>query len=186
MYLTLTLLAAVGWVWAASTVTAATALRSAPWAGLAAVIGWLVFGRPKVRIDTEAVTITNPLRTVTIPWAALVNISTKFAATFQTPAGRYVAWAAPGPGRHVVLASSPSDVRMVAEHGSAPVALGALPKAASGVVAHRARTVWHQLVENDLLESGAADHTPVTTQVAWPWVITVVALLGAAVSSLLV
>lgn len=59
---------------------------------------YLLWVRPKVVIDDDAVAFVNPFTDVSIPWEAIINVETKYSLTVQTPARKYGAWAAPAPG----------------------------------------------------------------------------------------
>lgn len=65
---------------------------------LIAYLGWLLFWRPAVVVHDTGVTIENPFRAITVPWAALVQVDTRYALTLVTPGRSYGAWAAPAPG----------------------------------------------------------------------------------------
>lgn len=159
----------IGWAWAALEAGGTALLLQLPWIAAAAVGTWLAFGRPHVTVHDDGVTLVNPLRTVEVPWAALIDVSTQFALTLRTPRGKYAAWAAPGPGRHAATQSVASDVTAVAK-GRGAVAIGDLPTAPSGVVAFQVRTRWQRLVESGALEAGVADQVPVRVTIAWAWV----------------
>lgn len=166
-------------------VQAGDALQFLPWALALAAAGWAVFVRPAVVIDDDGVTLVNPFRSVQVPWAALINVTTRFAATLQTPGGNYAAWAAPGPGRHAVRSATNSDVRAVAGASAGPgqaIGLGDLPTAPSGLVAFQIRRRWRDLAESGALAAGEADATPVRITIAWPLVIVLVASLAAGVA----
>lgn len=159
--------------------------RFLPWAVALAAAGWAVFVRPAVIVDDDGVTLVNPLRTVQVPWTALINVTTKYAMTLYTPGGKYVAWAAPGPSRYAVRDATNTDVQAVARRGEA-IALGDLPTAPSGLVAYRVRQRWRHLVETGALEAGEADSTPVAVTIAWPPVIVLAAALVSGVVMALV
>ncbi|AEI11227.1 PH domain-containing protein [Cellulomonas gilvus] len=148
--------------------------------------GWLAFWYPRVEVDDEAVRLVNPLRTVSVPWAALAHVSTQYAMTLVTPHGQYRAWAAPGPGAGHVARVSVSDVRAVSA-GSADargaVPMGDLPTAPSGSAALLVRRRWQRLVEEGRVEAGVADRTPVTNR----WNVPAIAVLAvAAITTLIV
>lgn len=151
-------------------------VRFLPWVVAVAAAGWAAFVRPAVIVDAEGVTLVNPLRTIQVPWPALINVTTRYAMTLHTPTGKYAAWAAPGPGRYAVRDATNSDVLAVARRGET-IALGDLPTAPSGLAAFQVRRRWQVLVESDELLAGEADTTPVRVQVDWP----LVTVLGAAV-----
>ncbi|WP_448631495.1 hypothetical protein [Cellulomonas soli] len=54
--------------------------------------------------------VVNPLRAVRVPWAALIDVRTRYSLTLVTPTGQVRAWAAPGPGRHELAAAGQQDL----------------------------------------------------------------------------
>jgi hypothetical protein len=160
-------------------------LRALPLAVALGLLAWLVFWHPRVEVTDQGVTLVNPLRTVTVPWAALINVETQYALTLVTPDGRHRAWAAPGPGRHAVVTASNdelSGMSRTARDSRGAVAIGDLPSAASGQVARLVRRRWEHLVESEQLPIGVADDTPVVTR----WNVPALVLLGAAVLGVVV
>lgn len=160
-------------------------LRALPLAIALGLLAWLVFWHPRVDVTGDGVTLVNPLRTVTVPWAALINVETQYSLTLVTPTGRYRAWAAPGPGRHHVITAGNeelSGVSRLARDSRGAVAIGDLPSAPSGHVAGMVRRRWEQLAENEQLPIGVADDTPVETR----WNVPAIGLLSAATVGVLV
>ncbi|WP_108717999.1 PH domain-containing protein [Miniimonas sp. S16] len=183
----LTASVAAGWLWAAAESGPRDLTGALPWAALVALAGWLAFVRPRVDVTPHGVTLVNPLRTVHVPWEALIQVSTRHAMTLHTPHGRYAAWAAPGPGRHGTSVATVADVRRVARGGSAAgVGFGDLPTAPSGVAAHQVRVRWQRLVETGQLDAGQAETALVVITYAWPWITaaSVLAALGVAAAAL--
>jgi hypothetical protein len=78
-------------------------VRSAPWLMLGCVVVYAVFWRPDIAVDDAGVRLRNPVRDVTIPWAELDGIDTRFALTLVTRHGRHQSWAAAAPGRPGLL-----------------------------------------------------------------------------------
>jgi len=129
-----------------------------------ALFAWEVLWLPCVTVSDEAVTLRNPLRTVVIPWPALVNVDTKFALTLYTPGRKFAAFAAPAPGRSLVHGAQTSAP------GPEPSVIGALRPgdllgSESGDAAHLVRSRWDRLRKQNLIESGVAPQTPIT--VTW-------------------
>jgi hypothetical protein len=163
-------------------------LRALPLAIALGLLAWLVFWHPRVEVTDDGVTMVNPLRTVTVPWAALINVETQYSMTLVTPSGRYRAWAAPGPGRHQVITAGNEELTgmpRTARDSRGAVAIGDLPSTPSGHVARIVRLRWEDLVEHEQLPIGVADDTPVVTH--WNRVaiaLLAVALLGVVVVAL--
>lgn len=157
---------------------AAAGLRALPGALLAALLGWAVFYRPHVVVDDAGVLVVNPLSTTLVPWAALIDVRTRFTCTLVTPRTRVEVFAAPGPGRHTAASATAQDVRAAgrgAADGRGAVSIGELPGSPSAVVARHVRERWSALVEAGRLEAGVADETPVVRR-------THVRLLGSVVA----
>lgn len=136
-----------------------------------ALAAWLVFRLPRVDVDDAGVTLVNPLRTVHVPWAALIEVRTRYALTLVTPHGAHRAWAAPGPGRHAVIASGRDEVLHLPRSSfdaRGGVALGDLAGSPSGIVAAMVRRHWDALVEDGRIPLGEADETPVRVHWHWP------------------
>lgn len=139
-------------------------LRALPWYGLVATAIWAALWHPHVVVDADGVTLVNPLRTIVVPWAAIVTVETRFAFALRTPSGRYTAWAGPGPGRHQALSATNRELRAVpgsARDARGSVSIGDLPVAPAGIIAAQVRRRWQALVETGALV-GAADDAAVT------------------------
>lgn len=160
-------------------------LRALPLAVFLGLLAWLAFWHPRVEVSDDEVTLVNPLRTIHVPWAALINVETQYSLTLVTPGGSYRAWAAPGPGRHAVVTAGNDElagVSRMARDSRGAVAIGDLPSAPSGRVAALVRRRWEHLVESEQLAAGVADDTPVLTTWNGPAIVLLaVALVGVAV-----
>ncbi len=160
-------------------------LRALPVALGLGLLAWLVFWHPRVDVTDAGVTLVNPLRTVHVPWAALIQVETQYSLSLVTPGGRYRAWAAPGPGRHQVVTAGNDQLAgmpRTARDARGSVAIGDLPSAPSGQVAALVRRRWEHLVEDERLPIGVADETPVITR----WNLPAIALLAVAAVGVLV
>ncbi|WP_161972662.1 PH domain-containing protein [Curtobacterium sp. HSID17257] len=51
---------------------------------------WLLTVRPAVRLDDDALTVVNPLRTTRVPWAAVADVRLRWQIVVQTADGRSV------------------------------------------------------------------------------------------------
>lgn len=136
-------------------------VRALPFALAGAFAGWLVFGKPHVRVADDGVHVVNPFVAYDVPWGALIEVRTRFACTFVTPRRSVQAFAAPGPGRYAVAMATVVDLRTAGGVPSRGVDLGDLPAAPSGQVATVVRRRWRELVESGRLAQGEADETPV-------------------------
>jgi hypothetical protein len=69
-----------------------------PWAAAVAVTIWAVYWRPRIVVEDDGVLLVNVVRTIRVPWQAIRSIETRWTLTLVTDAGRFAAWASPGPG----------------------------------------------------------------------------------------
>lgn len=116
-----------------------------------AAIFWVVFWSPNVRVDDDEVTIVNVLREITIPWAALIHLETRYALTLFTPGRRFRATAAPAPGQAGGLRAA-REAR-----NRAGVRTGDLETTDSGRAAALVRERWELLRDGGAIETGTAD-----------------------------
>lgn len=137
-------------------------VQALPFALAGALAGWLVFGKPRVLVGDEGIDVVNPLAGYHVPWAALIQVRTRFACTFVTPHRTVQAFAAPGPGRYAAAMASVVDLRASGHDPRIGADVGDLPSAASGQVARVVRLRWQALAESGALALGEADETPVT------------------------
>lgn len=135
---------------------------------LIALFAWEVLWVPVIEIDDQGVVLKNPLRSISVPWAALVHVDTKYALTLYTPGHKYAAWAAPAPGRGETFRANKSDRSL--GRGSAPLVDGGarpgdLLGTESGEAAQLVRSRWQQLRDEDRIEAGVAHEALV--RVTW-------------------
>lgn len=69
---------------------------------LVALIAWMAFWTPFVRVTDGGVELRNVLRTVNVPWPALVRLDSRLGLRLVTDYGNFDAWAVPAPRRAVV------------------------------------------------------------------------------------
>lgn len=139
---------------------------------------WVMFYRPSVTVDDVGILVVNPLSNSFVPWAALIDVRTKFTCTLVTPYQAVEIFAAPGPSRQTVAAATVRDLR---GRAGQPIAIGDLPSTASGEVAQAVRRRWKELIDDGLVVAGEADQTPVETRTEWPIIVAVVCVTVAMV-----
>ncbi|WP_146071818.1 MULTISPECIES: PH domain-containing protein [unclassified Cryobacterium] len=127
---------------------------------------WEVLWRPDLQVSDDVVTIRNPLRTIVVPWEALVHVDTKFALTLYTPGHKFAVYCAPAPGRSQTSAGRRKITDPV-PYVSGPPRLGDLPGSESGQAAQLVRSRWDALQRSGQVDSGLAAQTPV--EVVWAW-----------------
>ena len=140
---------------------------------------WEVLWRPDLRVSDTAVTIRNPLRTIVVPWAALVHVDTKFALTLYTPGHKFAVYCAPAPGRSLTSAGRRKTTDPVPYVNGSPRP-GDLPGSESGEAAQLVRARWDLLQKTGRVDGGLAAQTPVA--VVWAWGRAGVLVAGAAAS----
>ncbi|WOF24430.1 PH domain-containing protein [Microbacterium betulae] len=150
-----------------------------PWAALAAVT-WAVLWQPHVRLDDEEVRLVNVLRTVDVPWPALVHVDTKYALTLHVPGRAFSATAAPAPGR-MGAASARRAERRSSGYDGRGLRPGDLLGTDSGQAATLVRERWQRLLDAGAIETGTAE----TYDVRPRWNVPAVVAIAAAVVLLL-
>lgn len=150
---------------------------------------WEGLWRPLLTITGDGVEVMNPLRSVQIPWNALVNVDTKFALTLFTPGRKFEVWIAPSPGRsfgYRSAALAEREIRRTSPHSSSTVRPGDLVTSESGAAASLVRSRWELLQTSGLVEAGIAHEVAVTVQWHWPTIIGLAILLAVSIPALLV
>lgn len=150
----------------------------------AAYAAWWLAWYPAVVISDDGVTLRNPVRTVDVPWPALVTVDTKYALTLVTAAARYSAWSAPAPGLFSVQRAQPDHVRGLPETTYGPagsVRPGDLAYSDSGTAAYLVRQRWGRLLASGAVETGIAEAGGARITVNWAVLAVGLALAAAAI-----
>ncbi|WP_285725935.1 PH domain-containing protein [Psychromicrobium xiongbiense] len=148
-------------------------LLALPIVGLLAFCGYWLFWYPEVVVGSDSVTLVNPVRTIEVPWEALITVDTKFALTLVTPVGRFSAWAAPAPGVVTTYRSKPGDAQGLPSttYGAqGSLRPGDLKRSDSGAAAYLVRSRWAALAEAGALDVDHTENAVVSRQVHWPLV----------------
>jgi len=135
-----------------------------------ALVAWSALWQPLLIVEPQEITVRNVLRTIRIPWAALIHVDTKYALTLYTPGHKYAVWSAPAPGTARTLRATRNETtgRVGAPSVSDSVRRpGDLLSTESGQAAEVVRRRWTELRDSGRLDAGIADQTPVTTR--WHW-----------------
>lgn len=95
---------------------------------------WRAFWSPRVIIGDDDVRLVNVFRTIVVGLDAITRVDTRFALTLFTAGGRYVAWAAPAPGRHTAARTTESDAKNLpaTSYVNNAVRAGDVPRTDSG------------------------------------------------------
>lgn len=182
-------LAIVTWLLCAAGVAAIAAagwrdaLQYLPLIALIAWLTWAGLWRPSLSLDDDAIAVVNVFATTVVPWAALIDVDTKYALALVTPHRRVTVTVAPAPGRLTTALSNRDMKGISAPKGSdGSVRPGDLPNSDSGAAAHIVRERWASLLAADRIELGIADTTPLRRQLHWGVIglSTALALLSAA------
>jgi len=96
----------------------ASGLRWLPFVALGATVVYVLFWRPSVEVDDDAVTVRNLVRDVRVPWERLDSVDTRYALTLHSGDRKVSAWAAPAPGRAAALRQSRRDAQALAALGT--------------------------------------------------------------------
>ncbi|MDN4642603.1 PH domain-containing protein [Arthrobacter sp. PsM3] len=149
---------------------------------LIAFLGWQLFWLPAVVVSDAGISLENPLRSITVPWAALVHVDTRFALTLVTAGKSYTSWAAPAPGIWGGRNARPEDLQGLPATTYGParsVRPGDLKSTDSGQAARLVRERWDELAESGQLAAGDAAVTPARVTYRWKAMIADVLLLAA-------
>ena len=148
-----------------------------------AVLGYALYWRPRLETSEAGVRIINPLRTVDIPWARIVDVRTRFAVTVVTESGSHSCFALPAAGAGAALRADAQSVArahpLARPDGS--VRTGDLVSTRSGSAANHVRALWQRRVESGELDVFRLDLQAVPRvrvgYVVWPLAVSL-ALLG--------
>lgn len=135
-----------------------------------AVFGWAVLWRPHMTVGDDGVEVVNVLRTVRVPWAALVHIDTRFALTLVTPTRKVAVTAAPAPGRIGVAVAQRNEQRSgrsVPRSEDGGRRAGDMLHTDSGDAAYLVRWHWDRLRDAGAIELGVADTVRVPVSPHW-------------------
>lgn len=173
-------------LWALSAAAAVAVLVSGassnfylvPFVAAVSVMAWAGLWRVAVLLDDEGVELRNGLSTVIVPWAALIQVDTRFALTLVTPHGSYTSTAAPAPSRLTTMLSK-RDADSVASDVAVDgrIRPGDIPTTDSGAAAIIVRRRWKQLLDEGRVQLGFADSTPVVRHWHWVTIVTASALV---------
>ncbi|MBG6216503.1 hypothetical protein IWX75_000947 [Arthrobacter sp. CAN_A6] len=147
---------------------------------------WWLFWYPTVVVDRAAVTLRNPLVTISVPWAALVHVDTKYALKLVTPRRAYSAWAAPAPGvwgTHAGKVEHLTNLPASSYGPGASVRPGDLKHTDSGYAAFLVRSRWETMIDNGELDVDQTDSAPVDRRVNWILILPALVLLAASVGA---
>ena len=126
-------------------------------------LGYSLYWRPRMEIRGHGVRIINPLRTVDIPWAQIIDVRTRFTVTVIAEAGSYSCFALPAAGPGSALRSGTQGVTQAhpLARTDGAVRTGDLAGTRSGAAANDIRTVWQRKIDTGELDVFTLDDTSV-------------------------
>lgn len=117
-------------------------------------LGYALYWRPRMEIHGFGVRIINPLRSVDIPWAQIIDVRTRFTVTVVTEVGSHSCFALPAAGPGSALRSGAQGVTqahpLARTDGSART--GDLAGTHSGTAANDIRTLWQRKIDTGELD----------------------------------
>lgn len=144
-------------------------VTAAPLLAVAAVAWWL-FWFPAVIVGPAGVELRNPAQTISVPWAGLIHVDTKYALKLVTPSGSYTAWAAPAPGVRGTHAGKPENMQNLpgSSYGAGgSVRPGDLSNTDSGLAALLVRSEWERRIDSGLIDIDATHTARVERRTNW-------------------
>jgi hypothetical protein len=146
---------------------------------------WLLFWAPAVGIRDDAVIVDNPLRRITIPWAAIERVDTRWSLRIFTAGRAVTAWSAPAPSRYAMMRVSKSELKGLPESTYGPghsVGLGDMPESESGLAAYYVRRRYEALRDDGSL----GETTPVVAEWRWTRIAVLLALTAVTIAGFVV
>ena len=136
--------AATGWGQNAL-LTVASLTSGAALAGL----GYALYWRPRMEIHGFGVRIINPLRTVDVPWAHIIDVRTRFTVTVVTETGSHSCFGLPAAGPGSALRSGTQGVTQAhpLARADGSVRTGDLAGTRSGTAANDIRALWQRKID---------------------------------------
>lgn len=137
----------------------ATRVSSLAFAIVIGLGSYLIFLRPKLVVFDEGLTIVNPITTVTVGWAEVDAIETRYTMSIQRDDHIIHAWAAPAPGRHHRRSVDPGEMKGIGHGGHEVIRPGDDPDTLSGSAAAIARRRWQAFAHNTAPSAPYRKHT---------------------------
>lgn len=103
---------------------------------------YLVFVRPKVVMDDDAISIVNPTSSARVGWRRVDAIEARYTMFLEAEGRTIHAWAAPAPGRYHSRTVHPSELRGLAVSTGRMLRPGESPRTHSGAAVYLARQRW--------------------------------------------
>jgi hypothetical protein len=108
-------------------------LTTSAWCALISYAFHLTFIRPKVTFFDEGITITNPLKEITVGWDRVQEINARYSMYIQVEGEKIYAWAAQAPGRYHARSIHPTELRGLKIPDPLNMRAGESPRTHSGV-----------------------------------------------------
>jgi hypothetical protein len=134
--------------------------------------------RPLVAVGPDGVLLRNVVRDVSIPWAALDGVDTRYALTLTADGRRFAAWAAPAPSRFATARATATDLESVHWRAAdGPIPASATLRSDAGAAAALIRRLW---------SPGAVRHGSAAVQIRWARGVVAALAVSAAATALAV
>jgi len=95
--------------------------------------------RPKITFSDEGVVITNPLEEITVGWADVIQLDTRWALSIETKEFTVSSWAATASGRHKGQTIHHTEIKGLDIQLGESIRKSDSPHSDSGAAAYRAR-----------------------------------------------
>lgn len=119
--------------------SAASELTSALVALFVLICIYIFLIRPKISFGDEGVVITNPFEEITVGWADVVQLDTRWALSIETKEFTVSSWAATATGRHHSRSIHHTEIKGLDIELAGSIRPADSPKSDSGAAAYRAR-----------------------------------------------
>jgi hypothetical protein len=133
-------------------------LTTIAWCLLVAYVFHLSFVRPKVTFFDEGITITNPLKEITVGWGEIEDIGARYSMYIQVGGEKIYAWAAQAPGRYHSRNIHASELRGLNLPDPLNIRAGESPRTHSGVAVALARIRRDAFISKNLIGCESSTH----------------------------
>jgi len=116
-----------------------TGVVALAWGALICALAFAILGYPKITLFDEGISITNPLRTVTVGWHEVEEIEARYSMSILVNGKTIHAWAAPAPGRYHGRTVHASEIRGLNFRDTSQLRPGESPRTESGTATQLAR-----------------------------------------------
>ena len=116
-----------------------TGVVALAWGAFICTLAFAILGYPKITLFDEGISITNPLRTITVGWHEVEEIEARYSMSILVNGKTIHAWAAPAPGRYHGRTVHASEIRGLNFRDTGQLRPGESPRTQSGTATQLAR-----------------------------------------------